>query len=782
MPRRDAITHMERTCPFVTLAVGLGLVQPTQVRRCLATPDSSFANAADLDAADELVRHQILTRYQADAILTTIGACAGSTARHDPLVLGGLQVLRRFASEPFTYRCRRPRDGRHCVVRVVASDEPADTLVERLQANLDRWTALRDVRVVVPSVAVDDAGVLLMRPWLEGTALSDLVAHGRTVTDSAAVEIMRQLCEIAATAAEQSLLHGNWRLSNVIVYLDATVRVLDAGLDLTRRPGAATGQSADPDLDCTAPERRSGGQAPDELSEVYSLGSMLYQLLTGQSPYRAGTSERLLQHQRLGRPRPAPQLDGGTSRELRGLILSTLAGDRGARPPSLSELSDRMNRLSQPGRSRRRSWNLGAATPTVGSGRASRSLARPALRAVAFVSAAALSVAGAAWLGRSHLLPRLAIRSQVDRADVQLPAATAAMVANAAGVIQVSGVWQTSEMLHEACRAAPPGSIIELSTAGPFRLDGLTLSKPVTIRGVSDVRPLFVAGPGVSLRVIADQVRLENIHFVRLRTPLKGETAGSAPAMLECASEQVQLVGCSFQSSGGTVDCAAVGWSGVNGTDPRLQVANCYFADMSEGVRVSRVGPYKVAFDNCTHVGPGPLIETSTSPGRALDAIDVSLTHVSVRGAPVLHHVMPDPYDRMLPLQVIARQSLLVPLTREQPLLRVTYQGRLPPAAMPRVTWSGETTLCPADAVVVEVHHADAANRPWIIRGVAQWERYWDSRSTGLRGAPIPFESAAPPDSPILRQAGAIGADATKHLAPLPITLDQLPQLLERVE
>jgi hypothetical protein len=105
---------------------------------------------------------------------------------------------------------------------------------------------------------------------------------------------------------------------------------------------------------------------------------------------------------------------------------------------------------------------------------------------------------------------------------------------------------------------------------------------------------------------------------------------------------------------------------------------------------------------------------------------------------------------------------------------------------MPKVSWSGSSTLCPADATMLEVSHGpDAA--PWRASDVAAWQKYWGTHATGLIGARLSFAGTPPFNLSDIRSPQrtgqlSLGADIAELCYPLPVALEQLPLLIERLD
>lgn len=121
----------------------------------------------------------------------------------------------------------------------------------------------------------------VVMPWVEGPALTDLLAdarrRGRPVSLNDTRRLLVQVAEALQQLHRHQLVHGNLKPNNILITFDGTVKVVDAGIPVS---------SSDPEY--AAPEQASGrGLTP--ASDVYSVGVIWYELLTGDLP---GSSAR----------------------------------------------------------------------------------------------------------------------------------------------------------------------------------------------------------------------------------------------------------------------------------------------------------------------------------------------------------------------------------------------------------------------------------------------------------------------------------------------------------
>ena len=139
--------------------------------------------------------------------------------------------------------------------------------------------------------------------YVSGVSLHELIAHGRRLPLDDVASVMLQLLDALECAHEQGVWHRDIKPANLLITADGRLKVTDFGIariessDLTL-PSSALGSSG-----YMAPERYTG-VTPDCRVDIFSCGVLLYQLLTGRTPYRGSSSE--VMYQVLHDTPPAP--------------------------------------------------------------------------------------------------------------------------------------------------------------------------------------------------------------------------------------------------------------------------------------------------------------------------------------------------------------------------------------------------------------------------------------------------------------------------------------------
>jgi eukaryotic-like serine/threonine-protein kinase len=252
--------------------------------------------------------------------------------------LGGGGMSRVFLAEESRLR-------RRVVVKVLSPELAAGISAERFEREIQLAASLMQANIV-PVLASGESGGLpyYTMPFVEGESLrSRLIRDGGIPVDEVP-GILRDVARALAYAHERGVVHRDIKPDNVLLSGGAAV-VTDFGIAkaiaAARGPAGATLTQFGTSIGTPAymsPEQAAGDANVDHRADIYSLGCMAYELLSGQLPFGNRTPQRMLVAHMGEEPKPLIEVAPLTSPALASLVMTSLAKDPNARPQSAREL------------------------------------------------------------------------------------------------------------------------------------------------------------------------------------------------------------------------------------------------------------------------------------------------------------------------------------------------------------------------------------------------------------------------------------------------------------
>jgi serine/threonine-protein kinase len=197
--------------------------------------------------------------------------------------------------------------------------------------------------------ATDDGYLYIVMELLEGRTLRDLIAHEAPLDPARAVSFMLQACAAVGAAHDAGLIHRDLKPANIFIEqrpnFPSVVKVLDFGVakfvveehdddyHTLTQVGALIGTPR-----YMSPEQCAAGVDLTPATDVYSLGIILYEMLTGVCPFNGETHLAIALKQVSEAPMPPREIVAAIPEALERVVLQTLAKNFNDRPRDANEL------------------------------------------------------------------------------------------------------------------------------------------------------------------------------------------------------------------------------------------------------------------------------------------------------------------------------------------------------------------------------------------------------------------------------------------------------------
>ena len=178
--------------------------------------------------------------------------------------------------------------NRKVAVKILRGDLAEDEkFVRRFQREAISASSLNDPNIVeVYDVGEDNGKYFIVMEYVEGKTLKQLIKKRGSLTLPEVIDIMLQLTSAIAHAHESYIIHRDIKPQNVIILEDGRVKIMDFGIAVALNAGELTQtNSVMGTVYYIPPEQANGGKA-DIKSDIYSLGILMYELVTGHVPFK----------------------------------------------------------------------------------------------------------------------------------------------------------------------------------------------------------------------------------------------------------------------------------------------------------------------------------------------------------------------------------------------------------------------------------------------------------------------------------------------------------------
>ncbi len=246
------------------------------------------------------------------------------------------------------YRALDHRLNRYVAVKIMRSEMATDEdFRRRFNAESQAVAMLSHPNIVaVYDVSRSEAMEYIVMELIDGITLKQYMDKRGMLAWREAVHFSKQIAKALSQAHERGIIHRDIKPQNIMLLRDGTIKVADFGIaalenEVEEKPdGQAIGS-----IHYIAPEQ-ARGESPDARSDIYSLGVLMYEMLTGNVPYSGDTlGEVAIKHMQSAPVSPR-EVNPEISEELERITLKAMASRIDMRYQSAAELLRDLDKLT----------------------------------------------------------------------------------------------------------------------------------------------------------------------------------------------------------------------------------------------------------------------------------------------------------------------------------------------------------------------------------------------------------------------------------------------------
>jgi serine/threonine-protein kinase len=214
-------------------------------------------------------------------------------------------------------------------------------LVERFRREQEIGQELNHPGVVKTYEPEQRSRVYMVIEWVEGRLLRDLLNHERKLPIDRAVNLTLAICDALDCMHKHGVVHRDLKPENIMVDAEDRIKIIDFGIAMKEDARRITFVDMSATLgtpDYISPEQVKG-QRGDQRSDIYSLGVMLYEMLTGEPPFSGPNPLAVMNERVLNDPRPARELNPEITPALEEILNRALERDPRHRYSTAQEMA-----------------------------------------------------------------------------------------------------------------------------------------------------------------------------------------------------------------------------------------------------------------------------------------------------------------------------------------------------------------------------------------------------------------------------------------------------------
>lgn len=231
---------------------------------------------------------------------------------------------------------------RKVAVKILRGDLADDEkFVRRFQREAISASSLSHTNIVeIYDVGEDDGNFYIVMEYIEGKTLKQLIKKRGVLSLPETIDIMMQLLDAIASAHDSYIIHRDIKPQNIMIKDNGLVKITDFGIAMALNSGALTQTNSVMGSVHYLPPEQASGKGSTIRSDIYSLGILMFEMLTGKVPFKGDTAvEIALKHMKESLP-SVREINPVVPQSVENIILKAAAKNPKNRYKDVREMKD----------------------------------------------------------------------------------------------------------------------------------------------------------------------------------------------------------------------------------------------------------------------------------------------------------------------------------------------------------------------------------------------------------------------------------------------------------